>query len=320
MATPVFDSGAVRLSLRWRDGRMRDVAVRVARPNAAAMLRGRAADEAVRMLPLLYSICGAAQGVAAQLALGAARGVAQAPIVDAVVLAEAQREHLWRLLLDWPQALGLPRQESLLVAGRRHLQDGSFDAWASAAMRAPWAQIEAALRAVPEPPSPGDAPLLPALAAAQTLALWPRLDAAFAAAPAYYGRAASTGALARHPELLSLAPLLARVAARMADLTAPHGLGRVSAAAVAPGIGRAAVETARGLLLHEIVLDGERVADYVIVAPTEWNFHPAGMLKAWLEGAPAAHAEEMRAAAARAMLALDPCVRWEIDTGGSEPA
>ena len=34
--------------------------------------------------------------------------------------------------------------------------------------------------------------------------------------------------------------------------------------------------------MHEIVLDGERIADYFIVAPTEWNFHPQGPLGGWL--------------------------------------
>jgi hypothetical protein len=53
---------------------------------------------------------------------------------------------------------------------------------------------------------------------------------------------------------------------------------------LAPGVGRALVETARGLLMHEIVLDGERIADYFIVAPTEWNFHPQGPLAGWLKG------------------------------------
>ena len=44
------------------------------------------------------------------------------------------------------------------------------------------------------------------------------------------------------------------------------------------------METARGLLMHEIALDGERIADYCIVAPTEWNFHPQGPLAGWLIG------------------------------------
>jgi hypothetical protein len=53
------------------------------------------------------------------------------------------------------------------------------------------------------------------------------------------------------------------------------------------------VETARGLLMHEIALDGERIADYFIVAPTEWNFHPQGPTAGWLKGRDARHREAL---------------------------
>jgi len=312
MSATGFDPGWLRLRLHWQGGRIGAVGVDLSRPNAVAILRGRPADQAARMLPLLYSICGAAQGVAAALALRAARGESVGAGVSADALTEARREHLWRLLLDWPQVLGLPSQEGLLVAGRRQLQAGGFDAWATATLREPLARIDEALRDLPEPAA-ADVRLLPALTAAETLALWPRLDAAFAAAPSFHGSAAETGALARYPELAGAPPLRARVKARMTDLAEASGLGLASAATVAPGVGRATVETARGLLMHEVTLDGERIADYVIVAPTEWNFHAAGVLEAWLEGAVAASADEAKFLASRAVLALDPCVRSEIE-------
>ena len=312
--SPVFDAGAVRLRLRANDGHIRDVGLQVRRPNAAAMLCGRAADAVVRLLPLLYSICGAAQGVAAQLALDAARGRPRAPAIDAAVLAEARREHLWRLLLDWPRALGLPPQEALLVEGRRRLQAAGFAAWA-AALDESCDRVEAALRAAPQPRTSAVG-MLPPLTAEESLAHWPRLTAAFAAAPTLGAAPAETGALARHGELAAAQPLLARFRARRADLADGTGLGRTSAASVATGVGRAAVETARGLLLHEIALDGARVAAYTIVAPTEWNFHPDGVLRAWLDGAAAPTPAAMNTLASRAALALDPCVRIEIDIDG----
>jgi Ni,Fe-hydrogenase I large subunit len=80
-----------------------------------------------------------------------------------------------------------------------------------------------------------------------------------------------------------------------------------------PGHGRALVDTARGLLMHEIALDGDRIADYFIVAPTEWNFHPQGPLAGWLMGRDAVDREALTAFAARAVAALDPCVRWELE-------
>lgn len=48
---------------------------------------------------------------------------------------------------------------------------------------------------------------------------------------------------------------------------------------LAPGQAIAWVEMARGLLLHWVQLDEVgKVADYRVIAPTEWNFHPKGAL------------------------------------------
>ncbi|MGE5468693.1 MAG: hypothetical protein ACM3Y9_14825, partial [Ignavibacteria bacterium] len=226
-------------------------------------------------------------------------------------LAEARREHLWRLLLDWPQALGSEGQQAVFVEARKRLQDGSYDVWAKEALVLQWERLEKELRAVDQPDAANDA-MLPPTTAAESLAAWPRLDEAFAAAPTWNGKPASTGALARHPELASRGALAARVAARIADLTSPRGLGAASAAVVAPGVGRAAVETARGLLMHEIALDGDCVADCVIVAPTEWNFHSAGALGEMLAGL-RGDLDQVRARASLAVLAFDPCVRSEVD-------
>lgn len=308
MNSPANFAGRVEIALRRRDGAVA-AELRVLRPTAADAMRGRGADEAQRLLPMLYSICGVAQGTAARLAVAAARGEAAAPRVDAAVLAEGRREHLWRLLLDWPALLGLPREEALLAEALRRLKDGSFEGWREGALRAPLGRIDAALdrfggEAVPSR-------LLPVLSAAQTLAAWPRLDAGFAARPQWQGGPAETGALARAGGGNAGWP--ARVRARIAEVFADSALGRVESIGVAPGVGRAVVETARGMLMHEAALAGERVVDYAIVAPTEWNFHPGGGLAAVLAGLGPASAEALRAAAERAALAFDPCVRCDIE-------
>ena len=80
--------------------------------------------------------------------------------------------------------------------------------------------------------------------------------------------------------------------------------------------GRALVETARGLLMHEIVLDGDTVAEYFIVAPTEWNFHPQGPLAGWL-GTTDARAEGCASAGSRAV--REARARWSrLRAAGSE--
>jgi Ni,Fe-hydrogenase I large subunit len=93
---------------------------------------------------------------------------------------------------------------------------------------------------------------------------------------------------AEDPEVAALLSdgrrLQARLQARYADLRElAQGLTEaeqrstwIDVLEVAEGCGLARVETARGTLLHRVELDGDRVARYAIVAPTEWNFHPQG--------------------------------------------
>ena len=77
--------------------------------------------------------------------------------------------------------------------------------------------------------------------------------------------------------------------------------------------GLAAVETARGLLLHRARLRDGRVVDYQIVAPTEWNFHPEGALAHGLTGLTATSGPTVARHAKLAVHALDPCVACQIE-------
>lgn len=316
-----IDPGCVWLRLASADGRISAVNVASERPEVAQALRGRPADEAVRLVPLLFALCGRAQGRAAALALAAARG-AECPMhVDASIEVEVMREHLWRWLLDLPPLLGAVamREEFVAAAG-----------WVAGGQRAELAtllngsRIEALCRCLENLDDVSElAPrLLPALDARSSLAPWPRLDTGFCRIPNWQGAAAETGALARQQGRAAVKgkAFAARWLARLAELRdwASGGArvgagGTASAVQVAPGRGRALVDTARGLLMHEIVLDGERIADYFIVAPTEWNFHPQGPLAGWLIGRDAADRAAVQGFAARAVAALDPCVRWELE-------
>jgi len=249
-----FDAGRVHVRLSLTDDTVTAVVVACERPDVAAALRGRPADEAVQLVPLIYSLCGQAQGIAARLALTAARGAATARHVDARVAAEAMREHAWKLLVDWPKALGLAPDEALFVR---------------VAKTAPGAgsALAAAVRAKPVFAVGGDALLVERIAT-------------------------------RGEELLAL--LEGR----------PTPAGSVAAEALDAGRGRATVMTARGELRHEIALDGERIASYAIEAPTDRLFRQDGPLPGLLQGLAKADAG---ATAARLVMALDPCVPWELE-------
>ena len=314
------DPGCVWLRLATEDGRVSDVHVASERPAVARSLRGKPADDAVRLVPLLFARCGKAQGRAADLALAAARGKECATHLDPAIQQEVMREHLWRWLLDLPPLLGeSPMREEFVVAvgsvAKCHREE------LATLLAGP--RIEAlcsrltGLDDVVESRSQ----LLPTLNAQASLNCWTRLDAEFCRQPHWQGAAAETGAYARSQGGAEPAgaAFAARWLARLEELrdwaedrvTLGAG-GTASAVPVASGIGRTMVETARGLLMHEIVLDGERIADYSIVAPTEWNFHPQGPLAGWLTGREASDHEALRNFAACGVAALDPCVRWDL--------
>ncbi|MGB0129842.1 MAG: nickel-dependent hydrogenase large subunit, partial [Rhodocyclaceae bacterium] len=157
------------------------------------------------------------------------------------------------------------------------------------------------------------------------------LDDDFIRAPEWGGMPAETGALGRwaqHPALAEavsirgrtpavrlLARLVetARLAARLAQLAA----GVVDEpwhrnAPLAAGSGFSVTETARGMLLHRVELEGNKVVRYRILAPTEWNFHPRGALVQCLEGRPAASEADALAAARLLIHSLDPCVGYGV--------
>lgn len=335
------DAGRVRVAVTLEDGRVAGVQVASDRPAAARVFVGQPPERVAAVLPLLFSLCGKAQGAASRYAIAAARGMPLPPGLDAEVAREAMAEHLWRLLMDE----GDPEARCACVEGRQKLADRSaFAAWfAGAAGLAPGAAAELAdarkaagwlgagsllaRRASSLPATAGmtdPVPVLPVTVGAASLELAPALDAAFARQPEWRGHPAQTGPLARQPAFATAEwadrAFLGRWLARLVELAEfaagpgifPGGPGQVAAVAVAPGRGRATVETARGLLMHEVTLREGLVQDYVIVAPTEWNFHPGGALQAWLLGREAASAEAVRGFVADAIAALDPCVEWEL--------
>ena len=354
--------GKLEFEIAWDGRRIVGAKVLSSRPVLASrVLEGKGIGEALRRVPLLFSICGRAQGVAAAAACEAARGVEADGAVkedrERAIAAECLQEYVWRLFIDLPQLLGEAARPGDLADLRRRMPAAAGEAewldiaedaealleqrvfgmrardWLAldAARRARWvddaalpaARMLARLRTCRVDPPRDFLPWLDAEALRTEIA--PALDAspAFVAKPTWRGRPAETGALARQrlqPHIareLELNGLSARLLARLTELAAlpaqlrrplAQGVRSVSAGA---GIGIAAVETARGTLIHRAALDGERVAHYRILAPTEWNFHPRGAFPRGLAGMPARNEGEVRQAAALLAHALDPCVAYE---------
>jgi len=146
----------------------------------------------------------------------------------------------------------------------------------------------------------------------------------FALLPTWRGKPAETGCWTRLADPLASAadsPYAAawmRLVARVADiarLVAPRGehwLAQGALALADAGEGLGWCETARGLLVHWVRLDGQgQVAECRIVAPTEWNFHPDGSFAQALAGLPPLRDARGARRARWLAAAYDPCVQLE---------
>jgi len=78
------------------------------------------------------------------------------------------------------------------------------------------------------------------------------------------------------------------------------------------GIGLAQVHAARGLLIHRLELHQGRVCDYCIVAPTEWNFHPKGVVVQGLKQLQTENPNDLQRQAELLINAVDPCVQYAL--------
>ena len=365
-------AGQLLIEAEW-DGRGVPLARALnSRPQAARLLVGRTVDEALALVPALFSLCGRAQALTAQAAVAAARGEA-APdeaariAAERAIAAEAAQEHLWRLLLDWPALFGYEPRRGRFAELHRQLarvagngpdsardvggqildlvaaellagfftvarEPSSLAEFASRARRG--GSVGAALGDLLEmgtyAPPRGMATLLPCASAAEWAAALAGVpDEDFCRAPTWQGAPAETGALARHQDSMLVRllvqrghPVAARLFAEVVDLSdwasrLRHPLAEdmpvvLDAAPLGEGAGLARCETTRGVLVHALRLDGDTVAEYAIVAPTEWNFHPAGAFALEGSGWQAPDLESARRHLTALVLGLNPCVPFEV--------
>lgn len=309
----------------------------------ASLLVGRDVNEALDLLPLIYSLCAQAHVSAARAAMGF-----EARTQDhLLVLAENAREHLLRIMLSWSadNATQMPAPPVMgLIANMRdaikdnqtgkiadaldeYLSDYVFGCKSDA-----FIQIETLadlMKWMKQTNTPAaaylknicdqgwqslgatDAVFLPELPAAQ---LGARLAAAnFCLQPDWLGEPRETGPLSRQnasPLVQDIQNehgfgLLARLVARLIDLAKIPAQMRMDSSCIKLQNGVGVVETARGRLVHTAQVQNGFIADYKILAPTEWNFHPAGVAAQALTG--------LEADQARAVVeAIDPCVEFEL--------
>jgi hypothetical protein len=290
----VTTAGSLTVRAGFGAGRLEHVEVDLRRPPVTQLFIGQSPEAVIRTVPCLYTICAQAQGAAALAALAAAAGEAPRPADDAGLWIEMLHESLWRLLLDWPPALGLPPDQAAFIAWRATRQGGGCAESTTRLLADVLHRLAEICLArlvdrgsdascAPPGPLPGewlagwqeDGDFLPATGAPPSIRA------------AYRGRIAA----------------VERAAAALAG-GAPYPL----TAAGGNGWGVAQAVTARGVLTHAVRLDAGAVSHYRVVAPTDVLFADSSALCGLLADRRFASPDEAKRWLHLAVLALDPCL------------
>ncbi len=113
--------------------------------------------------------------------------------------------------------------------------------------------------------------------------------------------------------LFEIATMPEHLRQKLAEAEQGHVTGKYSAFSKGEGSAVAQVQAARGLLIHQLELKNKRIEDFQIIAPTEWNFHPAGVaaesLKQIVEKDRGVLLEKVNFL----LKAIDPCVKFVIN-------
>ncbi|MGH1460477.1 MAG: hypothetical protein ACRBB6_00410, partial [Neptuniibacter sp.] len=99
-------SGQLNIKIKWREGVIEQVDLSSSRPQkVTSLFNGKLLLDLLSLIPILYSLCGIAQKVAALRAAESALDIKVSPEVDQgrnlLVQAETARELGLRLFTDW---------------------------------------------------------------------------------------------------------------------------------------------------------------------------------------------------------------------------
>lgn len=87
----------------------------------------------------------------------------------------------------------------------------------------------------------------------------------------------------------------------------------IQTASTRDGLGIASIEAARGRLIHLSEIHDDKITDYRILAPTEWNFHPQGTVFKCLSAIQSSSTEERKTLADFLIHVIDPCVTYKLE-------
>ncbi len=397
-----YIEGRIEIDLYSAENKDNRVEIKSSRPlQAVKIMIGKKPEDALQVIPLLYNICGLAQARTALLALQQCRFIEINPAMESareiLLLVETAREHLFRILVDWPGLFAvdipvsdikivkpplsgqqtrefsaklfkngdafsfksklqpdLPGLKNLVDNLRQELRDRVFETdpdgwlamddleglyrWADDCQGIAGQSIKIICDQNWQAEGASACSHLPRLDGKELLA---RLNAdnadEFIARPEWRGTPQETTPLSRnlkHPLIQSLEKqyangLITRWMARLVELARiPRQIedwlvkleqaNNQTLTQPMLNTGLAQVEAARGRLIHRSQLKHDKIAQYQIIAPTEWNFHPEGLVANSLARLSAKDPAQLEQLARLVINTIDPCVGYElrIHTGG----
>lgn len=345
-------AGRIEVTIGWRDGRISSVDIHNSRPAVVSrLLQGKTYTEALTLIPMLFSVCGVAQQIAATEAVESALqteafqtepSVSVSRARQQLLLAENIRELGLRMARDWLDdrsmaqqlmqwfvrirtelqwSLTLNAQEQTEEQANQNLkiteliEDVRSILPGQDQLNACWQQLDTAFGDILLNPGVS---AMPALGSTAMMQLLPELERSlksevgFAQQPSVMGQCYETGNAIADAVGKEHQTLPERLDSFVSALMAlPDQLLQPTDLIWRNGKGIALVTAARGLLIHRVSLQNEIVADYQLVAPTEWNFHPQGTLLSMLEGV-AVEYDRLEALVNRLIVLVDPCVDWSV--------
>lgn len=363
----MIDAGKLKITLSCDNGKVRKVEIESTRPlHTNRLFIGKTPEQTLKILPLLFNVCGVAQSFAAFQALGIAQNSAETAARNLLLNVEIVREHCWWLLIHTDKARLAPFlkyvtdfKKALFVDGDAfslnsqleinheqlnglHIQlETDLDAlFLNQRQRFLDAKNKDDLQVWLNDNASIPALLLRDLQANNyqdlgrcVLRLLPKLtdsdllESFNSQTPTWKNECCETSCLNRQQAQPLIADLLekygngliTRLTSRLFELaTMPNVLRQNFIDIQTPSnqtqnkTGAAQIQASRGLLIHKVELENGVIANYQIVAPTEWNFQRGGVAALSLQSLSARDTTTLRQHAALIINAIDPCVGFEL--------
>ena len=117
-------TGLLVVKANFKNCGLHDIRAELKRPSVTRMFVGQVPDAVAKTVPYLFTLCAHAQRAAARAAVAVALGEQPRQFDSIELWIEVLHENLWRLLLDWPPALGLRPEKEAFIAWRNARQGG----------------------------------------------------------------------------------------------------------------------------------------------------------------------------------------------------